>query len=609
MNEDNSIEYKVKSLPTGPGVYQFLDKHGIVIYVGKAKNLRNRVSSYFRPLNQVGKTKLLVKHINDLLHISVETEQDALLLENKLIKKFQPKYNILLKDDKTYPWICISNEAYPRVFFTRSKLSDGSFYYGPFTSVNSMHELLGMFRKMFKLRTCRTVLSQEDISKGKYDICLDYHIKNCCGPCIGDVAPGEYNSYIDNIKSILNGRIADVIKQIASCMRSLADSYRFEDAQKLKDRLDTLLNYRAKNIVSVKVVNTVEVYSILEDKTDGFWYVNFMKITDSILIRSYTKEIVSRLEETPADILATAIADMHFGELNIGAAAREIIIPFEIEFSIDDIKLSLPKSGYRKQLMSWSVNNCELFMHEQHRMRSLVDPDKSVNNLMKTMQSDLQMSVEPRHIECFDNSNLQGTNAVSSCVVFRDGKPSKKDYRLFNVKTVEGPDDFATMREVISRRYSRLLKENQHLPQLIIVDGGKGQLRCAEEELKKIGVFHKVTLIGIAKRLEEIFFPGDNVPLYLDKNSVTLKVIQHLRDEAHRFGITFHRNKRSKQMIKSSIDNIPGVGEKTKEKLLKYFGSVKKISQAPVLELKQVVDINKACAIFDFFHGSDNKDE
>lgn len=602
--EEHSLEYKVKSLPLSPGVYNFLDKDGKVIYVGKAKNLRNRVSSYFREKNQVGKTAILVKHIHDLLHIVVDTEQDALLLENKLIKKFQPRYNILLKDDKTYPWICISNEDFPRVFFTRRKVDDGSQYFGPYTSVNAMKNVLDMFRRAFKLRTCKTNILLENVEKGKYDVCLDYHIKNCCAPCIGDVSKETYAGYIDQIKKILNGKTYEVINYLKKQMAELAAQLRFEEAQEIKERYDVLISYHAKNIISLDLPQTVEVYSMIKDGAGEYLYVNFMKLSNGFIIRSVTREFKIRLDDDDKDIFATAVTDFHFSELNIGNNAVEIILPFELDFELSNVKITIPKLGDKKTVLEWSVNNCRKYMDEQQRQRSLVDPDASVRYIMRTMMNDLQLDEEPRHIECFDNSNIQGTLPVSSCVVFKDGKPSKKDYRLFNVKTVVGADDFATMREVIFRRYKRLYGEGDALPQLIVIDGGKGQLRCAYETLCELHLEDKIPVIGIAKRLEEIFYPNDPIPLYLDKKSVTLKIIQHLRDEAHRFGITFHRNKRSKAMIHSVLQDIPGIGDVSLQKLIKKFGSVDKISEASVAELSEVLDLKKSQAVFAFFHSS-----
>lgn len=602
----SELEYKVKTLPLSPGVYNFLDENGTVIYVGKAKNLRNRVSSYFREKNQVGKTAVLVRHIRDVLHICVSTETDALLLENKLIKKFQPRYNILLKDDKTYPWICISNEDYPRVFFTRKKTADGSLYFGPYPSVVAMRNVLNMFRRLFRLRICRTPMTEELVSRGKYEVCLDYHIKNCCAPCIGEVSKEEYSKYITTVKKILNGKTTDVLNMMRSQMSALAEKMEFEKAQEIKEKYDVLADYHAKNVISVNINGTVEVFSLLYDERDDFYYVNFMKVSESLILRSFTREIKARVDEDEKDVLLTAMTDIHFSDLNLGDKADEIILPFETDFGFNDFKITVPKSGDKKQLLEWSERNCKLFMAEQQKQRSLVDPDKSVNNLMKTMQKDLQLDAEPRHIECFDNSNIQGTNPVSSCVVFRNGKPSKRDYRLFNVKTVEGPDDFATMREVVFRRYKRLSEEGKPLPQLVIVDGGKGQLRCAYETLKALGLYPKIALIGIAKRLEEIFFPEDNIPLYLDKTSPTLKVIQHLRDEAHRFCITFHRNKRSKGMIHSVLEDIEGVGDKTIAKLLSAFGSVNEVSKASLMELQKVVDLSKAVKVYEHFKKNEN---
>ncbi|MBQ5451671.1 MAG: excinuclease ABC subunit C [Bacteroidales bacterium] len=602
----SELEYKVKTLPLSPGVYNFLDENGTVIYVGKAKNLRNRVSSYFREKNQVGKTAVLVRHIRDVLHICVSTETDALLLENKLIKKFQPRYNILLKDDKTYPWICISNEDYPRVFFTRKKNADGSLYFGPYPSVVAMRNVLNMFRRLFRLRICRTPMTEELVARGKYEVCLDYHIKNCCAPCIGEVSKEEYSKYITTVKKILNGKTTDVLNMMRSQMSALAEKMEFEKAQEIKEKYDVLADYHAKNVISVNINGTVEVFSLLYDERDDFYYVNFMKVSESLILRSFTREIKARVDEDEKDVLLTAMTDIHFSDLNLGDKADEIILPFETDFGFNDFKITVPKSGDKKQLLEWSERNCKLFMAEQQKQRSLVDPDKSVNNLMKTMQKDLQLDAEPRHIECFDNSNIQGTNPVSSCVVFRNGKPCKRDYRLFNVKTVEGPDDFATMREVVFRRYKRLSEEGKPLPQLVIVDGGKGQLRCAYETLKALGLYPKIALIGIAKRLEEIFFPEDNIPLYLDKTSPTLKVIQHLRDEAHRFCITFHRNKRSKGMIHSVLEDIEGVGDKTIAKLLSAFGSVNEVSKASLMELQKVVDLSKAVKVYEHFKKNEN---
>ena len=503
--EKDSLEYKVKTLPLSPGVYNFIDKDGKVIYVGKAKNLRNRVSSYFREKNQVGKTAILVKHIHDLLHIVVDTEQDALLLENKLIKKFQPRYNILLKDDKTYPWICISNEDFPRIFFTRRKVDDGSLYFGPYTSLNAMKNVIDMFRRAFHLRTCKTNLTLDGIQNGKYDVCLDYHIKNCCGPCVGKISKEDYQIYIDNIKKILEGKTSEVIRSLKNEMMELSAQYRFEEAQEIKERYEVLVSYHAKNIISVNVPQTVEVYSMVKDGAGEYLYVNFMKLSNGFIIRSVTREFKIKFDDDDKDIFTTAITDLHFSDLNIGNDAVEIILPFELDFELSNVKITIPKLGDKKTVLEWSVNNCRKYMDEQQRQRSLVDPDQSVRNIMRTMMNDLQLDEEPRHIECFDNSNIQGTLPVSSCVVFKNGKPSKKDYRLFNVKTVVGADDFATMREVIFRRYKRLSDEGDTLPQLIVIDGGKGQLRCAYETLCQLGLETKISVIGIAKRLEEIF--------------------------------------------------------------------------------------------------------
>ena len=459
-----------------------------------------------------------------------------------------------------------------------------------------------MIRRVFSLRICRTVFNEQNIKSGKYEVCLDYHIKNCCAPCVGKVSKEEYAGYIENVRKILSGRTTDVLNLLRSQMSALAENLEFEKAQTIKEKYDILDNYHAKNVISINIYGTVEVYSILRDERDDFYYVNFMKVSNSVIIRSFTRELKDPVDETMQDILTTTITDIHFSELNIGDEAREFVLPFEIDFDIENVKITVPKTGDRKQLLDWSLRNCRLYMAEQQRQRSLVDPDASVNNLMKKMKEDLQLDVEPRHIECFDNSNIQGTNPVSSCVVFRNGKPYKRDYRLFNVKTVVGADDFATMREVVYRRYKRLCEEGKELPQLIVIDGGKGQLRCAYETLQALNLDGKIAVIGLAKRLEEIFYPSDPIPLYLDKNSPTLKVIQHLRDEAHRFGITFHRNKRSKGMIHSVLEDIPGIGDKTIGKLLTTFGSVNKIAELSVDELSKVVNLDRATKIYQHFH-------
>ena len=586
----------VSVLPDQPGIYQYFDQSGKIIYVGKAKNLKKRVSSYFKKTQENRKTELLVRNIADIRHMVVETEQDALLLENNLIKKYQPRYNIRLKDDKTYPWIVIKNERFPRVFQTRNVIKDGSGYFGPYTSILTVRTLLEFFRKLYKLRNCKLNLAEEQIRQGKFKVCLEYHIGNCLGPCVGKLDHDQYMKSIDQIKEILKGNISGVIKYLKDLMRQYSLEMKFEDAALIKDKLDLLEKFQSRSTVVSNSISDVDVFSI--DQDENFAYVNYLKIMSGAIMQTYTMEIKKVLDESPAELLEFAIVDIR---QKIFSNAKEILVPFKLDFNLEGVKLQIPKQGDKKKLLELSERNAKYFRLEKMKHIVVSKAEQNANRILETMKKDLQLKVQPTHIECFDNSNLQGTNPVSSCVVFRDARPFKKDYRHFNVKTVEGPDDFASMEEVVYRRYKRLLEEEKSLPQLIVIDGGKGQLGAALNSLEKLGLRGKVAIIGIAKRLEEIYFPGDSVPLYLDKNSETLKIIQQLRDEAHRFGITFHRNKRSNEFIKSELESISGIGEKTRTALLTRFKSVENLKNQAFGEVADEIGDSKARLIFDFY--------
>ena len=586
----------VSVLPDQPGIYQYFDQSGKIIYVGKAKNLKKRVSSYFKKTQENRKTELLVRNIADIRHMVVETEQDALLLENNLIKKYQPRYNIRLKDDKTYPWIVIKNERFPRVFQTRNVIKDGSGYFGPYTSILTVRTLLDFFRKLYKLRNCKLNLAEEQIRQGKFKVCLEYHIGNCLGPCVGKLDHDQYMKSIDQIKEILKGNISGVIKYLKDLMRQYSLEMKFEDAALIKEKLDLLEKFQSRSTVVSNSISDVDVFSI--DQDENFAYVNYLKIMSGAIMQTYTMEIKKVLDESPAELLEFAIIDIR---QKIFSNAKEILVPFKLDFNLEGVKLQIPKQGDKKKLLDLSERNAKYFRLEKMKHVVVSKAEQNANRILETMKKDLQLKVQPTHIECFDNSNLQGTNPVSSCVVFRDARPFKKDYRHFNVKTVVGPDDFASMEEVVNRRYKRLLDEEKSLPQLIVIDGGKGQLGAALNSLEKLGLRGKVAIIGIAKRLEEIYFPGDSVPLYLDKNSETLKIIQQLRDEAHRFGITFHRNKRSNEFIKSELESISGIGEKTRTALLTRFKSVENLKNQGFREVADEIGDSKARLIFDFY--------
>ncbi len=594
------FDYKKElgKIPHKPGVYQYFDKEDTLIYVGKAKDLRNRVSSYFVNTQQLNsKTKVLVRKINRIAFTIVDTEIDAWLLENNLIKKHQPRYNVMLKDDKTYPWIVIKNERFPRVFWTRRYIKDGSRYFGPYASVGMMHIVLDMIRELFPLRTCNLSLTEENIAKGKFKVCLEYQIGNCKGPCEGYQSEEDYDQNLSDIKDILNGKISMVTNRLKEQMQEAVQGMDFERAHKLKIKLDKLDNYQSKSTVVNSSISNVDVFSIASESNYAF--VNFLRVVNGVIIQTQTVELKKRLDETDAELLAIAIPEIRS---RYSRLSREIIVPFELDIEGNEqIKFVVPKLGEKRKLLDLSLKNVAYFKKERLLQYEKLNPEVKVERVLTQMQKDLRLPVLPRHIECFDNSNIQGNYPVSAIVVFKDAKPSKKDYRHFNVKTVEGPNDFATMEEAVFRRYRRLLDEGQSLPQLIIIDGGKGQLGAALKSLKLLGIEKKVTVIGIAKRLEELYYPGDQYPLYLDKKSETLKIIQHLRDEAHRFGITFHRNQRSRKTFVSELDNIPGIGKVTVQKLLTSFRSVKKIKEATDEELKKVLNLKQIQALRQYF--------
>ena len=590
-----SIALQIQTLPDNPGVYQYYDKDGKILYVGKAKNLKKRVSSYFNKIHDTAKTNVLVKKIVTIKHIVVPTETDALLLENNLIKTLQPRYNVLLRDDKTYPWLCIKKEPFSRIFSTRRMVKDGSEYFGPYTSFKTVNTILDLIKELYPLRTCNFDLSANNIESGKFKVCLEYHIGNCKGPCEGYESVAEYQKQVDAIREILKGNFKESMKDFKRMMIELAQEMRFEEAQKIKEKIEILENYQSRSTIINPKITNIDVFSIVSDESAA--YVNFLQISHGSIIRSHTMEIKKKLEETDEELLELAIIELRE---RFQLLSKEIIVPFEVDLG-ENIKITVPQLGDKKQILDLSLRNAKYYRIEQLKQLQIVDPDRHVNRIMAQMQKDLRLPVEPRHIECFDNSNIQGTNPVSACVVFKDGKPSKKDYRHFNIKTVEGPNDFASMEEVVYRRYKRLLDENQPLPQLIIIDGGKGQLSSALKSIDDLGLRGKITIIGIAKRLEELFYPGDSIPLYLDKKSETLKVIQQLRNEAHRFGITHHRDKRSKAALNSSIESIPGIGEKTMTTLIQHFKSVKRLKLATEKEISEVVGLSKAKKITDFY--------
>jgi excinuclease ABC subunit C len=589
----------LKVLPDTPGVYQYFDRENNLLYVGKAKNLKKRVSSYFTKDHGNARLTLMVKKIHDIKTIKVETELDALLLENNFIKNLKPRYNVNLRDDKTYPWAIIKNERFPRVFYTRKKIKDGSEYFGPYANVKVLRNLLDFIRQTFPLRNCTYDLKQENIDKAKFRPCLEYHIGHCKAPCVGFQTEEDYSANIKEIREIIKGDIHFAIRDLRSQMKKAAEALEFEKAEELKRRVEMLEAFQGKSTIVHPTITDTDVFNIVSDEKAA--YVTYFKMMNGTIVQSQTIELRKKLDESDEELLVFAMVELR-GRFN--SKSKEILVPFEPEIKLPDCEYVVPKIGDKKKLMDLCYRNCMEHKQEQDKQTAITDPERHVSRIMQTMMKDLRMSEEPRRIEGFDNSNIQGDHAVSAMPVFIDGKPAKKEYRHFNVKTVQGPDDFATMEEVIFRRYSRVLEEKQPMPQLIVIDGGKGQLSAAMNSLRKLDLVGKVAVIGIAKRLEEIYFPGDPVPLYLDKRSETLKVIQHIRDEAHRFGITHHRNKRSRETFKSELNQIKGISDKTAQKLLIELRSMKNIKEATIEQLSEVIGKAKAELVFNYFHSA-----
>lgn len=598
---DSALELQLKTLPIDPGVYRYYDVNDQLLYVGKAKNLKKRVLSYFNKTLSGYRTKIMVGKIHRLETTIVPSEYDALLLENNLIKTHRPIYNILMKDDKTYPWICIKNEDFPRIFLTRNRIKDGSEYYGPYAKVRPAKVLLDTIKTLYQIRSCSLNLSPEKIAEGKYRVCLEYHIKNCKGPCEGLETKESYDKKIEAIRGMIKGDFRKAKEYLEQQMNSFAENLEFESAQLIKDRLVQLEDYQAKHTVVNPHIDDVDVFAMISDESEAF--VNYFKIKNGNIIQSFTTEIKKVLEETDQEILEEAIIEIRE---RFKSESKEIYLPFHLAVEFPGIKLIVPKVGDKKRLVELSEKNAKEYRVEKLKQVQIVDPERHTNRIMAEMQKLLRMPEEPRHIEGFDNSNIQGTNPVSACVVFKDGKPSKADYRIFHPKTVQGPDDYATMEEVVYRRYKRLLDEGQSLPQLILIDGGKGQLSSAMKSLSLLGISHKVTVIGIAKRLEEIYFPDDPVPLYLDKKSETLKVLQRVRDESHRFGVKHHRTRRKNSTILTELDQIKGVGEKTSTQLLQALKSVKQVKEASKETLESIVGKQKATLVWNYFHPSES---
>lgn len=592
-----NLELQLKTLPSDPGVYRYYDKNNQLLYVGKAKNLKKRVLSYFNKNQNSSRIKTMVNKIVRLETTIVNSEYDALLLENNLIKEHQPFYNILLKDDKTYPWICIKKEPFPRVFMTRTIIKDGSEYYGPYAKLKPARVLLDTIKHLYKLRTCNLNLSPAKIEEGKYRVCLEYHIKNCDGPCEDLESEEEYNEKIDSIRGMIKGDFRKAKEYLTTQMTRHATKLEFEKAQMIKERIDSLEEYQTRNTIVNPNIDDVDVFGMTSDETAAF--VNFFKIRNGNIIQSYTTEIKKVLDESDEDLMEKALIEIR---QKFGSDSKEILLPFHLTVDIPNVKLIVPKVGDKKRIVELSEKNAKEYRLEKLKQIQIVDPDRHTNRIMAEMKNLLRMPIEPRHIEGFDNSNIQGSNPVSACVVFKDGKPSKADYRIFHPKTVEGPNDYATMEEVILRRYSRLLNEGEPLPQLILIDGGKGQLSSAVKSLKLLGLYGKITIIGIAKRLEELYFPEDPIPLYLDKKSETLKILQRVRDESHRFGVKHHRTRRKNYTIKSELEEIPGIGEKTIELLLSKLKSVKRIKEADKTTLEEIIGKSKADVVFTYFN-------
>jgi excinuclease ABC subunit C len=592
----------VNSLPEKPGVYKYFDKEGVIIYVGKAKSLKKRVSSYFTKKHHDNfKTSVLVSKIVHLEYTVVDTEMDALLLENSLIKEFQPKYNIALKDDKSYPYIKVTKERFPKVFAMFNPVRDGSEYFGPYANKKVMYTVLELIKKLYPVRNCNYNLSQANIDAFKFKVCLEYQIGNCKGPCEAYQTEDSYNEGIRQIRHILKGNLHEVKEHLKMVMMDASRRLAFEEAQEYKDKLDSLVTYQSRSTVVSPVLGDLEVYST--SSTDKISFVNFLRISHGIIVISRNVEIRKKMDETDEEILVHVMGEMrkHYGD-----DVKEIVLPMQLDWPDDRITITVPKAGDKKKLIDLSLKNAMLYKHEKLTQYEKLNPSVRVDRLLEQMKNDLHLKDLPRHIECFDNSNFQGTYPVSACVVFKDGKPSKNDYRHFNVKTVIGPDDFETMKEVITRRYSRLRDENLPMPQLIVVDGGKGQLSHAVEALKTLGLYGQMAIVGIAKRLEEIYYPDDSVPLYIDKKSETLKIIQHMRDEAHRFGITHHRSRRDKGTLKTSLTEIPGIGPEKARQLLKEFKSITRIKDSSIETLAPVIGKAKAELVYQHFHGEES---
>lgn len=583
---------KISILPDTPGVYTYYDAQGTVIYVGKAKNLKRRVSSYFNRTHDCNRTNLLVRAIADMSYIVVPTEQDALDLENSMIKEYKPRYNVLLKDDKSYPWIVVTNELYPRVFLTRQLIRDGSKYFGPYANTGVAHTVIELIRELYPVRTCRLPITEEYLARGKGHLCLQYHIKRCKGCCTGAISPETYAEYIRNIKQILRGNTAELAEYLMAEMNRLAGELRFEEAQELKMKYQLLQNYRSKSVIVSQTIADIDVFGVDDDgSADRDVYINYMHVRRGAVVRSVTLRYRRSLDESAAQLLAYAMDEI---KRTFGATYDEVVVPFAPEVEMPDVTFSIPRRGDKAKLLEVSVRNARQNRIDDLKHMEKRNPEERLERTLERMKADFRLTELPRHIECFDNSNIQGSDPVASCVVFRNAKPSKRDYRHFNIRTVVGPDDFASMREVITRRYSRMMAEGEPLPQLIVVDGGKGQLSSAVEALEDIGLRGTIAVVGIAKRLEEIYFPGDSVPLYIDKNSESLRIVQALRDEAHRFGITHHRNRRSHSQISSELAAIKGIGEATSTALLRHFKSAKRVREAGEEEIAAIIGPAKA---------------
>lgn len=597
-NKSPELQQKIAILPETPGVYMYYDAEGTVIYVGKAKNLKRRVSSYFNRTHDVLRTNLLVRAIADMSYIVVPTEQDALNLENSMIKEYKPRYNVLLKDDKSYPWICITKELFPRVFMTRQRLKDGSKYFGPYTEAGAARAVLELARELYPIRTCRIPITPDTLARGKGRLCLEYHLKRCKGCCVGKISHEDYARYIENIRLILRGDTGELMDYLRGEMERLSSELRFEEAQDLKVKYQLVERYRAKSVIVSQTLDSVDVFGLDDDDSDV--YINYMHVRRGAVVRSVTLQYKRRMEETQAQLLSYAMDEVRS---RFGLAYDEVIVPLEPDAEFPGATFTVPQRGDKAKLLDVSTRNARQSKLDVLKQMERLDPEKRTGRTLERMKADFRLNVLPRHIECFDNSNIQGTNPVASCVVFRNAKPAKKDYRHFNIKTVDGPDDFASMQEVLTRRYTRMMQEDpEDLPQLIVVDGGKGQLSAAVEALESIGLRGVVSVVGIAKRLEEIYFPGDSVPLYIDKNSETLRVIQSLRDEAHRFGITHHRDRRSKSQTISELDSIEGIGPKSKEILLRKFRSVARIRAAAPEQLVELLGRSKGMKLYAALH-------